>query len=486
MSKVKSITRPILTSEEYFQSIRDMGTEIWAFGEKNSEIADHPLFFPHVNAVAKTYELAPKVKSHISGKDISRFNHIHQSTDDLVKKAKMLRVLNQQTACCIQRCAGMDALNATYIVTYEIDQKYGTDYHERFNKFLSYVQDYNLVTIGAMTDVKGDRSKKSNEQADPDLFVHAIEEREDGIIVRGAKAHLTGVTGAHEMMVFPTENMKEASKDYALVFSCPVDTPGITYIFGRQTNDSRKLEKGDIDKGNAQYACVGGECIAIFDDVFIPWEDVYMYKEYEFAGMFVEAFATSHRQNYGACKGGICDVLIGATYGIAKANGVEKASHIKDKIGEMIHLSETLYASSIACSNEGRKTSSGAYIANTMLANVTKLNTTKFIYEVNRLAHDICGGILATLPSEADFIHPEIGPLLEKYLRGIPTISTNEKQRLLRLVETLSGGTASVEAMHGAGPPQAQKVMMLRDANLEAKLKLAQKIAGISKSEDTI
>ena len=300
---------------------------------------------------------------------------------------------------------------------------------------------------------------------------------EDGIVVRGAKAHLTGVSGAHELMVFPTENMKEDAKDYAVVFSCPVNTPGITYIFGRQTNDGRKLDtEHPIDQGNFKYACVGGECIAVFDDVFIPWKDVYMYKEYEFAGMFVEAFATAHRQNYGACKGGIADVLLGATYGICKVNGVERVGHVRDKMADMINLTETLYAGSVACSYEGRPTPSGAWRADTMLANITKHNTTKFVYEIDRIAHDLVGGLLATLPAEADLRNPEIGPLIERYLAGNESMCTEDKIRLYRLVETLSGGTAVVESMHGAGSPQSQRIMMLRDAKLEEKLKLAQKL----------
>ena len=257
MSEISTLKKPLETAEEYVQSLRDMKTEIWALGEKITGIPDHPLFVPHVNAVAKTYEMPFPVKSHLTGHTINRFNHIHQSTDDLVAKVKMLRALNQQTGCCIQRCAGMDALNATYIVTYEIDQKYGTDYHERFKQFLVYLQDYNLVTIGGMTDVKGDRSKKANQQRDPDLFVHVVAKREDGIVVRGAKAHLTGVSGAHELMVFPTENMKEDAKDYAVVFSCPVNTPGITYIFGRQTNDGRKLDTEHPIDGQFQI-CLRG------------------------------------------------------------------------------------------------------------------------------------------------------------------------------------------------------------------------------------
>lgn len=481
----------IKTAEEYVQSVRELNTAIWAFGKKIENVPDYPLFVPHVNAVAATYEYSNKPEyedlmmttSHLTGRPISRFNHIHQNREDLLKKVKMLRMINQQTACCIQRCAGMDSLNATYSVTFEIDKKYGTSYHERFKKFLIKTQDENLVTIGAMTDVKGDRSKKACDQTDPDMFLHVVEEKEEGIVVRGAKAHFTGVTGAHQMLVFPTENMREQDKDYAVVFSLPINTPGVTYIFGRQTNDSRKMEEGDIDKGNARFAMVGGECIAIFDDVFVPWDNVYMYKEYDFAGMFVERFATGHRQNYGACKGGIADVIIGATYNITAYNGVEKASHVKDKLAEMIHLTDTLYSGSIACSSEGYPTESGAYMADTMLANATKLNTTRFVYEIGRLSHDLCGGLLATMPSEEDYRHPELHPLLDKYLKGVDGVCTEDRIRMFRLVESLTGGTAVVEAMHGAGPPQAQKIMALRGANLPYKGKLAKRLAGVDDSK---
>jgi 4-hydroxybutyryl-CoA dehydratase/vinylacetyl-CoA-Delta-isomerase len=486
MAKIEMIKKPITTSEEYRQSLRDMEVEIWAFGEKITNVPDHPLFIPHVNAVAVTYDETEltSATSHLSGKKISRFNHIHQGPEDLLRKVKMLRTLNQLTACCIQRCAGLDAVNATFIVTYEIDKKYGSNYHQRFLKFLEYQQEYNLVMLGGMTDVKGDRSKKPTEQRDPDLFLHVVDKNEKGIIVRGAKAHLTGVTSGHQLMIFPTENLREDAKDYAVVFTCPVNTKGITYIFGRQTNDSRKMEKGEIDKGNAQFSTVGGECLAVFDNVFIPWEDVFMCGETEFALMFVEAFATAHRQNYGACKGGICDVLQGATYGIMQVNGTTKAGHVKDKLADIINMTETLYAGSIACSCEGQKTESGAWVANTMLANITKHNTTKFIYEINRLSHDIVGGLLATMPSEADLKHPEIGPMVEKYLAGSDVMTTEDKMRLFRLVECLTGGTACVESMHGAGPPQAQKIMMLRDAKLDMKYKLAQRIAGIKKNAE--
>ncbi|MBC7293535.1 MAG: 4-hydroxybutyryl-CoA dehydratase, partial [Thermoleophilia bacterium] len=190
-------------------------------------------------------------------------------------------------------------------------------------------------------------------------------------------------------------------------------------------------------------------------------------------------FASYHRQNYGGCKGGVSDVIIGATVAMAEYNGVARASHIRDKIVEMVHLTETLYAGSIACSAEGRRTPSGAYFVDPLLANVLKQNVTRFIYEICRLAHDIAGGLIATLPSERDLRHPEIGKYVEKYFRGVADVPTEHRFRMVRLLENMTGGTALAESMHGAGSPQAQRIMIARQANLEHKKQLAERLAGI-------
>ena len=289
---------------------------------------------------------------------------------------------------------------------------------------------------------------------------------------------MTGVVNSHEMLIMPTTAMKEDDKNYAVCCAVPVDAPGITHVFGRQCNDDRKYRS--IDQGNATYGIVGGEAITIFEDVFIPWERVFMFGEWQFAGLLVERFACYHRMNYGGCKGGVADVIIGAAATIADYNGATKASHIKDKITEMIHLTETLYSGSIACACEGRPTASGAYFVDPLLANVVKHNVTRLIYEISRLSHDIAGGVMATLPSEKDFKHEKVGKLLEKYFKGAANVATEDRVRILRLLENMTAGTALVESMHGAGSPQAQRVSILRQGNLEHKKTLAQKLAGIS------
>jgi 4-hydroxybutyryl-CoA dehydratase/vinylacetyl-CoA-Delta-isomerase len=277
--------------------------------------------------------------------------------------------------------------------------------------------------------------------------------------------------------------MQKEEKDYAVSFAVPSDTKGVIYIYGRQSCDTRKLEEGEIDLGNIRYG--GQEAMIIFDDVFVPWERVFMAGEYEFSSPLVERFSAYHRQSYGGCKVGVGDVLIGAAATIAEYNGVEKATHIRDKIVEMNHLNETLYACGIACSAEGYRTPSGTYLVDILLANICKQNVTRFPYEIIRLAEDIAGGLMVTAPSEKDLRSPVVGEYVNKYLKGVKEVPTEFRLRMFRLIENISMGLGAVgyrtESMHGAGSPQAQRIMIEREVNIDFKKKLAKVLAGIEK-----
>jgi len=479
----------MMTGEQYVESIHKMKMEIYMFGEKIESAVDSPLLRPSLNSVKATYDLAqiPEYEdlmtatSSLTGEKINRFCHIHQSADDLVKKVKMQRLCGQKTAACFQRCVGFDAFNAIYSTTYETDAKCGTSYHARFKEFMKQVEKNDWTVDGAMTDVKGDRSLSPNDQADPDLFLRVVERREDGIVVRGAKAHQTGISNSHEVLVMPTITMRPDDKDYAVSFAVPTDTKGIIIIVGRQSCDTRKLEGGTIDVGNCEFG--GMEGLVIFDDVFVPNDRIFLNGEIEFSGMLVERFAGYHRQSYGGCKVGVGDVLIGAAALAADFNGAAKASHVKDKLIEMMHLNETLFSCGIACSCQGCKTDSGNYLIDLLLANVCKQNVTRFPYEIARLAEDIAGGLMVTAPSEKDLKDPKLGPYIEKYLKGDAKVPTESRLKILRLIENLTLGAAAVgyrtESMHGAGSPQAQRIMISRQGNLAQKKELAKDIAKI-------
>jgi 4-hydroxybutyryl-CoA dehydratase/vinylacetyl-CoA-Delta-isomerase len=478
----------MMTAEQYEESLRSLNLVVYMFGKRVDNVVDDTIIRPSMQAVAKTYEMAHRPEhadimtatSHLTGKTINRFTHIHQSVDDLVKKSKMGRLLGRETGCCFQRCVGMDTLNALSIVTYNMDQKYGSEYHPRFLTYLEYVQENDLTCDGAMTDPKGDRSLPPHLQADPDLYLHVVEERKDGIVVRGAKAHQTGAVNSHEIIVMPTMSMHKEDRDYAVSFALPADAQGILYIMGRQSCDTRKLEQGMLDRGNILFG--GHEALVVFDNVFVPWERVFMYKDYKFAGQLVEKFAAYHRQSY-ACKVGVGDVLIGASQTAAEYNNVAKASHIKDKIIEMNHLNETLYCGCIACASEGSQEPSGTYSVDTLLANIHKQNVTRFPYEISRIAQDIAGGLMVTMPSEMDLTAPETGKWVGKYFTANCDVPVLNRMRILRLIENLTLGTAAVsyltESMHGAGSPQAQRIMITRLVDMMEKTTAAKKLCGI-------
>jgi len=276
--------RPIRTGEEYIESLKGRNLKVYLFGELVKEPVDHPIIRPSINAVAKTYDLAVEeedlasAKSSITGERVNRFLHIADSAQDVVLQNKMQLKLGQLTGTCFQRCVGMDALNSLLSTTLEMDEKHGTKYHKRVLEVIKTVQHEILVFGGAMTDVKGDRSKGPAEHEDPDLFLRIVDRDDKGVYISGAKAHQTGCINSLWMIVMPAIRLTEADKDYAIVGGIPVAAPGITYIYGRQSCDTRSMEPGDIDQGNSQFS--GQEAMVIFDRAFITNELIFLDGKY--------------------------------------------------------------------------------------------------------------------------------------------------------------------------------------------------------------
>ena len=477
---------PIRTADDYIQSLRGRRMNVFLMGERVPEPVDHPIIRPSINAMAETYRLATEqpnlatVHSSISERPINRFLHVPTSAAELVAKHEMQRELGRRTGTCFQRCVGLDAIGTCHSVTFDIDAKNGTDYHRRFLAFLKRAQVANIVIGGAMTDPKGDRSKPPHQQSDPDLFLRIVRRDDNGIYVSGAKMHQTGAVNSHWLIFMPTMRLTDADRDWAVVGAVRVDAPGLTYIVGRQTNDTRIVDGGPLDAGNAQFA--GQESLIVFNEVFVSYDHVFMDGEWAYASSLVERFTTYHRSSY-VCKTGLGDVLIGAAASAAEYNGVEGASHIKDKLVEMTHLNETIYSSCMAGAHQSRAAASGAYINDEMLSNVAKHNVTRFPYEIARLAQDIAGGLIVTMPSEKDLQNNEVGPLIRKFLQGRDGSEVVDRMRVLRLIENMTIGRNAVgyltESLHGAGSPQAQRIQIARAMNIEDKKTRARTLAGI-------
>jgi len=472
------------TVEQYYESLQDLHPTAYILGEKVENVHEHPLIKHMTAAVAKTYELEndPEGKrylvaeSDLIGEEVSRFVKFYKGPDDLLAKVRMLKFLAQRIGSCFMRCTGMDAINSVGIEVYNCDQKYGTNYWERLLNFVKHVQKNDLAVFSGVTDVKGDRALRPSQQKDPDMYLHVVDKNNDGIVVRGAKIHQTGSLCAHWGLIVPTREMREADKDYAVCFALPTDAEGLIHIYGRGTLEARALQ--DCDLGNVEFSKFAP--MVIFNDVFVPWERVFLCGEYEFAGDMVRNFGNYHRHSHGGCKCGVGDVLIGAAATAADYNGLPGVSHINNKLAEMLKTTEAIYGCSIAASVESEPTPSGIYNVDPVLSNTSKLYEGKELAEVIRMMIEIAGGMVADIPSDKDFQNPEIGPLLHKYLKGVENVSTEDRVRIFRLIEKLAFESRDIVSnIHGAGSPETHRMTILRNANIEAKKKLAKNLAGI-------
>ncbi len=473
------------TKEEYIESLRAMKPTAYMFGERLTNVVDNPRLRAGIEATGATYEIAHMdefrdlvvTQSPLINEPVSRFTLPPASIEDLVARVKLNRKLGGWVGTCHQRCTGLDCLSTLAIVTYDIDKKYGTSYYHNFMEFLKYVQKNDLTCNAGVTDVKGDRSKGPSDQEDKDMYLHVVERRQDGIVVRGAKAHQTGSLSSHEIVVLPTRAMRKGDEDYSISFAIPADAPGLIHVVGRSTLDMRELDGCDI--GNTRYSkyCP----TLIFNDVFVPWERVFMCGETEFAGEMVLRFSSFHRQSHGGCKAGKIDCMVGTALMMMDYNGTAKASHLKQKVIDMVHRAETLYGCCLASSYEGRQEPSGTYFIDTVLANASKIHEGREMAEATRLMVDICGGYVADLPSDRDLANPEIGPLVKKYLKGADGYNVENRIKLYRLAEKLALESAdTVSDIHGGGSPEAHRVTIFREVNLEEKKEYAKRLAGIT------
>ena len=472
------------TKEEYIESLRQMNPTAYMFGEKLTNVVDNPRLRSGIEATAATYEVAEMdefrdlavTKSPLINEPVNRFTLPPSSIDDLVARVKLNRKLGNWVGTCHQRCTGLDCLSTLSIVTYDTDQKHGTHYYKNFIEFLKYMQKNDLTANAGVTDVKGDRSLSPHEQPDKDMYLRVVERRDDGIVVRGAKAHQTGSLSSHEVIVLPTRAMRKEDKDYAVAFAIPADTPGVIHVVGRSSLDTREIDGCDV--GNVRYSkyCP----TLIFNDVFVPSERVFLCGETEFAAELVGKFSAFHRQSHGGCKSGKIDCMIGTALTMMEYNGTTKAGHHKQKVIDMIHRAETLYGCCLAASYEGKQEPSGTYFIDTVLANASKIHEGKEMAEATRLMVDICGGFISDLPSDRDFENSEIGQLLMKYMRGIDTIPAENRIKLYRLAEKLALESAdTISDIHGGGSPEAHRVTILRETDVESKKKAAKRLANI-------
>ncbi len=416
--------------------------------------------------------------SHITGNRINRFTHIHQSVEDLLLKQELTRKICRLTGGCIQRCMGCDMMNGISVVSKDIDLKYGTHYYDNFMKYLEYFQERDLVAAGAQTDPKGDRVKRPHEQWDPDQYLHVVERREDGVIVRGCKVHNTIAPYADEIIVTPTRQMTKEEKDWAIAFAIPADTEGV-YIIGREAVVSPR--EANLTAPVNQVADIEG--MTVFDNVFVPNERIFLNGETEFAGPMALSFALYHRHSYTGCKPGTGDVIMGITALLADYNGIRKEGHVKEKLVDIVSVVELVYAAGMASAYKSHKAASGTQVPDVTYANVGRRHAGHNIYHEYNLLCDIAGGLPATLPNSKSYNSPEIGKYVKKYITRREGISEENCYKAFQLAADILTGdfyaVSLVAGVHGGGSPIMEDIAIMGSYNMKPQIENAKRLAGI-------
>jgi 4-hydroxybutyryl-CoA dehydratase/vinylacetyl-CoA-Delta-isomerase len=464
--------------QEYVDRLRQLKSRVFVQGKLADNVADHPLFQSSIFAWGKWIcdaAFEPKLrkvmtaKSELTGDDVHIFWHIPGDTEGLLQNFDAAIKLAERAPISGYASIARDELAGLLSVLPEVDRKYETDYTARLKNYLKNFQSRQYIGSAAITDVKGDRNLRPAEQSDPDMYLHVVERRKDGVVVRGAKAHTTGGVICEELVVIAQRAMRQDDTDYAIAFAIPADAPGLTLV-ARGINMPPDPQQAPLSHGGAVV-----ESFTIFDNVFVPTERIFLCGEAEFCGDIANNFATINRHGYLGTDYGKLELFIGAAALAAEYNGVADKHHIRDKITDMIKLASSIYALGIAAAMKNTIIN-GVAFPDPVMTNAGKHLTMEAHYICTRLLNEIAGGAPVTLPSIADLRHPEVAPFIEKYFKAAPGVSAMERIKLLHFIGDLCSseyaGWWYNEIIHGSGSPAAERVQMYREFDIDSTKRL--------------
>ncbi len=482
----------LMTGEEYRESLRRLKPVVYVDGQLIESVADAPALRPGVNALSFTYDFAlrPEVvqialatqtdRHRADGRVVNRMLHINESSGDLLNKLEVVRVMCQETGCA-QRYLGHDALNGIAQAVAHIDDARGSSEHrERFAAYLADVQDRDIALGVAMTDAKGDRSKKPHQQANADSYVHVVSRDAKGIVISGTKAIVTGAPYMHELLVMPSRNMGKEDADFAVCCAVPVDAKGVTMVSRPAGRPGDKLEHGD-----ALFSRRFGQATAvvIFDRVFVPWDRVFFEGEWELSHVLTYSYATHHRHSCIAARAGFGDLLIGAGALMCEANGLDPdvKSNLREPMVELIKIVEGFFACGVAASVYATQDKHcGNFMPDAVFSNIGKLLLATQIYDMHRLAHEVSGGLIVALPGPDEDHNPATAASLAEVLRANPDVPYDKRIEVARFMEDLTAsyqaGWYSLISLHGGGSPAALKQEIWRNYPLGNKVDLVERL----------
>jgi 4-hydroxybutyryl-CoA dehydratase / vinylacetyl-CoA-Delta-isomerase len=458
---------PLRTAAEYLQSLQD-GRTVYYKGERVADVTTHPELGRGAKHCAIDYAVADDpthrdlVRYRENGKELNRFYKLPRTADDLLKRREMIAETTRAGRALIVliREIGTDFLYASHIVTHAMREKLRAPYYERLQAYHAYVAENDLAMGVAQTDVKGDRSLGPSEQEHPDYYVRVVDRQKGGIVVRGAKAHTTNPIFANELIVLPPRAMGEADRDYALSFAVPVNTKGLKFIASPFSGGG----DSPIDYPVSSRHKIA-DTLTIFDDVFVPWERVFLCGETEYAGALALGFVEYHRFTAISYKLPLLDLMIGCAMLAAEANGIAAAGHVREKLSRLIAYRETVRALTVAAAHECTMKAELA-VPNTTVTNIAKQYFAENYHAMVQKVQDIAGGLVVTAPSEDDLKNPETKAYVEHYLGGKQGFGSVNRLKLINLIRdyfaSSFGGYHELLAIHAEGSLEAQKITILR------------------------
>lgn len=462
------------SAEAYLEGLRD-GREVWYRGEKVADVTAHPELGIAARHGALDFALAedPAYAEVAVMNGHSTFYNLPRDVSDLRKRSAAIEASTAHgaTLVVLLKEIGTDALFALHRVTD------GTEYQANVEAFFAHCREHDLALATAQTDVKGDRSRGPSGQEDPDLYVRIVERREDGIVVRGAKVHTSCTPNVDEIIVLPTRAMGEGEQDWAVSFAVPVATPGVKlfcsdYLHGAQHDWTHPI--------SSEHKMI--ETLTVFDDVFVPWERVFLAGDTARAGRLALTFVEYHRFTAVSYKLPLLDALVGLAMALAEANGIARAGHARDKLTWLVAYAETVRGlTHLAAERAHVDVSTGIAYPDPLTVNIAKWTFARDYSEAVKHVIDLAGGLLVTGPSGLDWESPEVRPYLEKYFVGATPAA--ERLALLNLASDMLArdyaGYQTVLAVHAEGSLEAEKLMIWRSYDPAPALQLVRSLAGL-------
>jgi 4-hydroxybutyryl-CoA dehydratase/vinylacetyl-CoA-Delta-isomerase len=477
------------TPEQYVESLRD-GRVIYFRGQRVDDVTRHPRLKKAVQHAEIDYRMAedPRYRDLVvaerDDQRYSRYYALPLDAEDLRLRSRLIEAATREgkTLVVLIKEIGTDALFALHLLCERLDRERGTDYLERVRRFYAHCRDRDLALAVAQTDVKGDRSLAPSDQANPDSYVRIVEERPDGIVVRGAKCHTSVSANANELIVLPTRALGQKDRAYAVSFAVPLNAPGLTLV----ASPHGTAEKNPFEHPlSAERKML--ETTTIFEDVFVPRERVFLQGEWEYAGPLALTFVEYHRFTAVSYKLPLVDALVGAAALMAEYNGIERAGHVRDKLTWLIAYAETVRGLTEAAAARCSVQPPGLAVPDPLLVNMAKWHFAGHYHQAVAHVQDLTGGLTVTGPAWEDLQHPQLGERLRALYGGKTGVGGEQRLRAINLVGDLTasdyGGYQEVLAIHAEGSIEAEKLTILRSYDHAAAKRYARALAGIDEAD---